>query len=82
MKHKALLLDGSHTCKIIDVEDNYTETELKTKKKNMQFKYGNETYAGYCRRCGAAVKLNEASYIDNVDGLGKLHIDVFHKICL
>ena len=82
MKYKALLLDGSHTGKMIDIEDNCNEQELNKKKENMKFSYGHEIYAGYCRRCGGPVRLKEASYIDNIDGLGKLHVDVFHKICL
>lgn len=82
MKYKALLLDGSHTGKMVETEVSCTEEELQEVKDKMIITYEGIRYAGYCRCCGSLVRKGEESYIDNIDGLGILHVDVFHRYCL
>ena len=80
--YSVLCLNGTHKGEILEVDQDYTVEEEHLKKRNMAFTVDGIEYAGYCRRCGQAVRQEKAEYISNTNGYGKLSVDVFHRWCL
>lgn len=81
-KHTVFCLNGPNKGEEIEVEETYTLEEESLKKRNMAFTYDGIDYAGYCRACGDAVRLDQASYQSNTNYYGTLRVDVFHRRCL
>ena len=81
-KYSVLCLNGSHKGEVIEAEQSYTVEEEQLKKRNMAFAVDGVEYAGYCRRCGQAVRQEKAEYISNTNYYGALSVDVFHRWCL
>ena len=81
-KYSVLCLNGSHKGKTVEVVEKYTLEEERLKKQNMSFTVDGIEYAGYCRRCGQAVRKELAVHISNTNYYGKLTVDVFCKYCL
>lgn len=82
MKYTALCLNGPNKGREIEVTENYTAEEEQAKKDKLKFEYGGIKYAGHCKVCRYAVPQDIASYITEVDGLGRISVNVFCKYCL
>lgn len=80
--HTAFYLNGPNKGKEVVVQDNYTVEEEQALKDKMKLTYDGKEYAGYCRRCGLGVKIDEAKYQSNTNAYGTLSVDVFHRWCL
>ena len=81
-RYKALYLNGLNKGKEIEVEVPYTEEDEQRKKDKLKFNIDGIEYAGWCRCCNQPVREAGAWYIINVDGVGNLLVDVYHKYCL
>ena len=80
-RYKVFYLNGPNKGKDIEIEAPYTaeqEAEAKCKKR---FMVDGVLYDGWCRKCGQPVRYGDSMIDTNVDGLGHLVIDVFHKYC-
>lgn len=78
---ETLCLNGPNLGQVHRVELDYTQEQEDEAKKELEFKVDEVLYAGWCRACGRPVTKGQENYLKNVDGLGKLYIDVFHKYC-
>lgn len=63
-------------------ELDYTQEQEDLAKDRLEVNVDGELYAGWCRDCNMLIPKGQEAYTTNVDGLGKLQVDVFHKYCL
>lgn len=64
------------------VELDYTQEQEDEAKAKLEVVIDDELYAGWCRDCSSLIPKGKEEYLVNVDGLGNLQVDVFHKHCL
>ncbi|QEH69942.1 hypothetical protein [Cellulosilyticum sp. WCF-2] len=64
------------------LELDYTQEQEDLAKAKLEVNYEGIIYAGWCRDCNILIVKGQEAYTKNVDGLGKLQVDVFHKHCL
>ena len=79
--YKVLCLNGPNKGKEVEVTAAYDIETYEQKKQQMMFQVEGIHYAGWCRYCNEPVLMHQARYIENVNGLGQLYVDVFHKNC-
>ena len=78
---ETLCLNGPNAG-IHKVKLEYTQEQEDEAKAKLEVIIDGKLYAGWCRDCNRLIPKGQEAYTKNVDGLGKLHIDVFHKYCL
>lgn len=78
---KTICLNGKNQG-IHTVELDYTQEQEDKAERKLQVTYDGVLYAGWCRDCNSLVPKGDEAYLKNVDGLGKLQVDVFHRHCL
>ena len=78
---ETLCLNGPNTG-IHKLELDYTQEQEDEAKRKLETKINGVIYAGWCRDCNTLIVKGQEAYLKNVDGLGKLQVDVFHKHCL
>lgn len=80
-KYKVFCLNGPNKGKEIEVEAPYTEEQEAEALRKKKFVVDGYQYDGWCRKCGQPVRSGDSEIDVNVDGMGKLMIDVFHRYC-